>query len=173
MGIAKNVTAAITTTGHSVANVNGSLPPSGNANVSSPTGSRAPMTTAAPGRAGRSLRSVISLAIATEAPPSAANNAATGLASAASTAAVVARPARRRWSATIAAIAGSIPNANASRPVNRLLAVAAPNHAEPTHASAPKWSWASTSNNAAVPTHASPAASCGVSAASIGGNSTL
>ena len=75
--------------------------------------------------------------IAYAAPTSAENSAATGLESAVSAPIAVARPGLRRDSASAAAVAGSIPNANVSRPVYRFVAVAAPNHSAPSHASSP------------------------------------
>ena len=84
-----------------------------------------------------------------------------------------AHPVRRRDSASVLAIAGNRPNANVRRPVNRLVAVPAPNHNAPSQASSPNWSRASISNSAALPQAARPAATCGVSTAAIGGNSTL
>ncbi len=156
-----------------MASVNGSLPPSGNAIASSPTGSSVKNAHASPGTATRMRCSRTYAPIAWAPPPSAANRAATGLASAVSTASTTAIPLRLRWSANAIPIAGSRPNANVSRPVNRLVAVAAPNHSAPSHASSPKWRRTSGSNSAAVPTAAIPPATCGVSTAAIGGNSTL
>ena len=78
-----------------------------------------------------------------------------------------------RSSATTAPSAGSAPKANASRPVYRSIAVAAPNSIAPSHASEPKWRRASGSNSAAVPVAASAPASCGVSSAETAGKSTL
>ena len=76
-------------------------------------------------------------ATAYAAPASAANRASTGLASAVSTASPTASPGRRRWSASAVPTAGNSPNANVSRPLNRLAVVATPNHSDATHASSP------------------------------------
>ena len=111
--------------------------------------------------------------IAYATPPSAENSAATGLARAVVTASSVATQGRRRCSASIVATAGSSPNANARRPVNRFVAVAAPNQTAASQASGPKCRRTSSSNRAAVPVAAIPATSCGESSAEIGGNSTL
>ncbi len=69
-------------------------------------------------------------ATAYAAPASAANSASTGLASAVTNASTTASPGRRRWSASAVPTAACSPNANVSRPVNRLVAVATPNHSD-------------------------------------------
>ena len=57
--------------------------------------------------------------------------------------------------------------------MNRLVPVAAPNQSAPSHASGPKRRWAIDSNSAALGTIAIAPATCGVSSAPSGGNSTL
>ena len=71
------------------------------------------------------------------APARAANSASTGLASAVTTASPVASAGRPRWSASAVPTAGARPNANVSRPLYRLDAVATPNHSDPSHACSP------------------------------------
>ena len=168
-GVAASATSDTSTTGHRVESPNGNVPPSGNATASSPTGTSEPAITAAPQAPALIRRGLaVSPAIPYAAPTSAENSAATGLQSAVSTPIAVATPGLRRERASAAAVAGSIPNANVSRPVYRFVAVAAPNQSAPSHPSSPNWSRASSSNSSAVPTVAIPAASCGVSAAAIG-----
>ena len=121
LGIAKNVTTAITTTGHSVANVNGSLPPSGNANVSSADGQQGGDDDRRPGKGGTDLPVGEQLRDRDRGAAERREQRRDRAGQRGEQGGRRGEPVRRRWSATIAAIAGSIPNANASRPVNRLL----------------------------------------------------
>ena len=172
-GMAGTTRIETSTIGHSAENANGSLPPSGNATASASTGTAAAMTTPIPGSAGRMRRCSVNAAMACAAPASAANSASTGLASAASTAQAVARAGRRRCSASAVPIAGTSPSAKVSRPVNRLVLAAIPNHSAPSQASSPKRRCASDSNSAALIGTLIAATTWGVSSAPSGGKSTL
>ena len=142
------------TIGQSAENANGSVPPSGNATASASTG-RAPRrspTVDARQRRPDARRSSRYAPTACAAPASAANSAATGLASAVTNASATASPGapalereRRRRPPAAARTRTSV------GPVNRLVPVATPNHSAPSHASSPKRRWASDSNSAALP----------------------
>ena len=122
LGIASSAASATTTTGHSVANVNGSLPPSGNAIVSSADGERGRGDDDR--RAGQRGAEPPLALIGADRARGAAERSEQRRDRAGERGERGERawraPARWRWSASIAAIAGSRPNANASRPVNRL-----------------------------------------------------
>src|SRR5580704_8096615 len=150
-GISRSAATEISTIGHNAENANGSVPPSGNTTASASTGANDPITTAIPGSAARRRRhaaparfvatagstGAVYSATAYAAPASPANSASTGLDSAVTTASTTARAGRRRWSASAVPTAGISPNANVSRPVNRLVPVATPNHSDPSQASSP------------------------------------
>ena len=127
---------AISGIGHSVASVNGSLPPSGNAIASS--SDRRKSAADHRRRAGRAPAAIAPLAdVRAErvrgAPAVPRTAPRPGSRARVSTPAHGASHGRRRWSASAVAIAGSRPNANASRPVNRFVAVPAaePQRPEP------------------------------------------